>query len=119
MTNQTTNNKGNGFQSIPKKWWLIGLCSFSILGGLVTYGYQSENQPEKSVAKSETVSSNPKKSSMGTWEDQIKEDSKKEKSSEKKGKSTVDKILGVLTGESKEDDSSIFGFKLSDNDKKD
>ena len=53
MTNQTTNNKGNVFQSIPKKWWLIGLCSFSILGGLVAYGYQAVNQPEKSVAKSD------------------------------------------------------------------
>ncbi|HGF7600576.1 TPA: hypothetical protein ACF39M_002639 [Enterococcus hirae] len=116
MTNQTTNNKGNGFQSIPKKWWLIGLCSFSILGGLVTYGYQSANQPEKSVAKSETVSSHPKKSSL--WEEQIKEEGKKEKSSENNEKSTVDKILGVLTGD-KEDSQKIFGIKVADNNKKD
>ncbi|MFP7291562.1 hypothetical protein [Enterococcus hirae] len=116
MTNQTTNNKGNGFQSIPKKWWLIGLCSFSILGGLVTYGYQSANQPEKSVAKSETVSSRPKKSSL--WEEQIKEEGKKEKSSENNEKSTVDKILGVLTGD-KEDSQTIFGIKVADNNKKD
>lgn len=116
MTNQTTNNKGNGFQSIPKKWWLIGLCSFSILGGLATYGYQSANQPEKSVAKSETVSSRPKKSSL--WEEQIKEEGKKEKSSENNEKSTVDKILGVLTGD-KEDSQTIFGIKVADNNKKD
>lgn len=116
MTNQTTNNKGNGFQSIPKKWWLIGLCSFSILGGLVTYGYQSANQPEKSVAKSETVSSHPKKSSL--WEEQIKEEGKKEKSSENNEKSTVDKILGVLTGD-KKDSQTIFGIKVADNNKKD
>ena len=116
MTNQTTNNKDNGFQSIPKKWWLIGLCSFSILGGLVTYGYQSANQPEKSVAKSETVSSHPKKSSL--WEEQIKEEGKKEKSSENNEKSTVDKILGVLTGD-KEDSQTIFGIKVADNNKKD
>lgn len=119
MTNQTTNNKGNGFQSIPKKWWLIGLCSFSILGGLVAYGYQAVNQPEKSVAKSETVSSSSKEHPIKIWEDQIKKENKKEKSSEKKEKSTVDKILGVLTGENNEDDSSIFGFKVSGNDKKD
>lgn len=116
MTNQTTNNKGNGFQSIPKKWWLIGLCSFSILGGLVTYGYQSANQPEKSITKSETVSSRPKKSSL--WEEQIKEEGKKEKSSENNEKSTVDKILGVLTGD-KEDSQTIFGIKVADNNKKD
>lgn len=119
MTNQTTNNKGNGFQSISKKWWLIGLCSFSILGGLVTYGYQAVNQPEKSVTKSETVSSSSKEPPVKIWEDQIKKESKKEKSSEKKEKNTVDKILGILTGENNEDDSSIFGFKVSDNDKKD
>ena len=119
MTNQTTNNKGNGFQSISKKWWLIGLCSFSILGGLVTYGYQAVNQPEKSVTKSETVSSSSKEPPVKIWEDQIKKESKKEKSSEKKEKNTVDKILGTLTGENNEDDSSIFGFKVSDNDKKD
>ena len=118
MTNQKMNNKGNSFQSIPKKWWLIGLCSFYILGGLVTYGYQIANQPEKSISKSETVSSNPKKSSVGAWEDQINEESKKEKSSEKKEKNTVDKILGSLTGNN-EDSQTIFGIKVADNNKKD
>lgn len=118
MTNQKMNNKGNRFQSIPKKWWLIGLCSFSIMGGLVIYGYQIANQPEKSISKSETVSSDPKKSSVGAWEDQINEESRKEKSSEKKEKSTVDKILGPLTG-NKEDSQTIFGIKVADNNKKD
>lgn len=118
MTNQKMNNKGNSLQSIPKKWWLIGLCSFSILGGLVTYGYQIANQPEKSISKSETVSSNPKKSSVGAWEDQINEESKKEKSSEKKEKSMVDKILGPLTGNN-EDSQTIFGIKGADNNKED
>ncbi|HFU5895069.1 TPA: hypothetical protein QFP46_002426 [Enterococcus faecium] len=118
MTNQKMNNKGNSLQSIPKKWWLIGLCSFSILGGLVTYGYQIANQPEKSISKSETVSSNPKKSSVGAWEDQINEESKKEKSSEKKEKSMVDKILGPLTGNNA-DSQTIFGIKGADNNKED
>ncbi|EMF0536145.1 hypothetical protein ACNZ61_002940 [Enterococcus hirae] len=127
MTNQTTNNKGNGFQSIPKKWWLIGLCSFSILGGLVTYGYQTVDQPEKakSVTKSETVSSDPKASSLEIWEEQIKEeeqthkkDQKPKTNDERREKSVLDQILRVITGE-KEDTQTIFGIKLVDSEKKD
>lgn len=126
MTNQTTNNKGNGFQSIPKKWWLIGLCSFSILGGLVTYGYQTVEQPEKakSVTKSETVSSDSKASSLEIWEEQIKEeeqthkkDQKPKITDERREKSVLDQILRVITGE-KEDPQTIFGIKLADSEKK-
>lgn len=120
MTNQTTNNKGNGFQSIPKKWWLIGLCSVSILGvgGLITYSYSTS--PQQEVAKKEQVHSmDSDKESEKTWEKAIEKETKGKEKSTSKRKSSMDKLLGVLTGENNEDDSSIFGFKVSDNDKKD
>lgn len=114
---KTTNN---GMQGIPKKWWLVGLCSFSILGGLVAYGYHTSTQNPKSEAKTETVASFDKgKKAKKTWEKQIKEEKNQEEKSKIKTKSGMDKILSVLTGENNEDDSSIFGFKVSDNDKKD
>lgn len=117
MTQKTTNN---GMQGIPKKWWLVGLCSFSILGGLVAYGYHTSTQNPKSEAKTETVASFDKgKKAEKTWEKQIKEETKQEEVSKPKTKSGMNKILSVLTGENKEDNSSIFGFKVSDNDKKD
>lgn len=107
-------------QGIPKKWWLVGLCSFSILGGLVAYGYHTSTQNPKSEAKTETVASFDKgKKAEKTWEKQIKEETKQEEVSKPKTKSGMNKILSVLTGENKEDNSSIFGFKVSDNDKKD
>lgn len=127
MTNQTTNNKGNGFPSIPKKWWLIGLCSFSILGGLVTYGYQTMNQLEKAKPDTtlETVSSDPKDSSLETWEEQIKaeehthkKDEKPKTNGEQREKSVIDQILRVIIGE-KEDSQTIFGIKIADNDRND
>lgn len=120
MTNQTTNNKGIGFQSIPKKWWLIGLCSVSILGvgGLITYSYSTS--PQQEVAKKEQVHSmDSDKESEKTWEKAIEKETKGKEKSTSKRKSSMDKLLGVLTGENNEDDSSIFGFKVSDNDKKD
>lgn len=120
MTNQTTNNKGNGFQSIPKKWWLIGLCSVSILGvgGLITYSYST--LPQQEVAKKEQVHSmDSDKESAKVWEKVIEKETKGKEKSIPKRKSNMDKLLGVLTGENNEDDSSIFGFKVSDNDKKD
>ncbi|EOS8048025.1 hypothetical protein DSM22_RS12645 [Enterococcus hirae] len=117
MTQKTTNN---GMQEIPKKWWLVGLCSFSILGGLVAYGYHTSTQNPKSEAKTETIASFDKgKKAEKTWEKQIKEETKQEEVSKPKTKSGMNKILSVLTGENKEDNSSIFGFKVSDNDKKD
>lgn len=107
-------------QGIPKKWWLVGLCSFSILGGLVAYGYHTSTQNSKSEAKTETVASFDKgKKAEKTWEKQIKEETKQEEVSKPKTKSGMNKILSVLTGENKEDNSGIFGFKVSDNDKKD
>lgn len=117
MTQKTTNN---AMQGIPKKWWIVGLCSFSILGGLVAYGYHTSTQNPKSEAKTETVASFDKgKKAKKTWEKQIKEEKNQEEKSKIKTKSGMDKILSVLTGENNEDDSSIFGFKVSDNDKKD
>lgn len=117
MTQKATNN---GMQGIPKKWWLVGLCSFSILGGLVAYGYHTSTQNPKSEAKTETVASFDKgKKAKKIWEKQIKEEKNQEEKSKIKTKSGMDKILSVLTGENNEDDSSIFGFKVSDNDKKD
>ena len=127
MTNQTTNNKGNGFPSIPKKWWLIGLCSFSILGGLVTYGYQTMNQQEKvkSDTALETVSSDPKDSPLETWEEQIKaeehthkKDEKSKTNGEQRENSVIDQILRVIIGE-QEDSQTIFGIKIVDNDRND
>lgn len=125
MTNQK--NKGQVFPSIPPKWWLIGLCSFSILGGLVTYGYQTMNQPEKakSVTKLETVSSDSKDSSLEIWEEQIKEEENTHKKDENpktngehREESVIDQILRVIIGK-KEDTQTIFGVKIADNDKKD
>lgn len=104
-SNQTNNLKGK----IPKKWWIVGLCSVSILGGVVAYSYST--QPQQEVAKKEQVrSEDTDKKSKKTWEKAIEKETKdKEKSKDKKN-SPLDKILGVVADEGS---NSVFGVGVN------
>ncbi|HFM5782870.1 TPA: hypothetical protein ACG77T_002032 [Enterococcus faecium] len=110
-SNQTNNLKGK----IPKKWWIVGLCSVSILGGVVAYSYST--QPQQEVAKKEQVrSADTDKKSKKTWEKEIEKETKNKEKAKDKKTSPLDKILGVVTDD---ESNSVFGIDLNGSTKTD
>ncbi|MEB8419001.1 hypothetical protein NGG16_16320 [Enterococcus casseliflavus] len=121
MTNQPMNHKKNEWSSIPKKWWLAGLCSCAVLGGVFVYGYHSFNYPMHQMTRTTTISSEApsQSSSLKPWEKQLKEEWKAEtkevRHQETKGEEktrVIDQILDVLIGGNQEGKQTIFGIQI-------
>lgn len=92
-----------------KKYLVMGLCSLALAGGAaITYGLNSSKQadpPRTSIKQSSTKKAKKKQA----WEKQIAGESDQK---EKPKKSTADKILSIIAGDSDDSDQRVFGMEI-------